>query len=174
MMSKILYFLLRLISRMLYFLCFIRLIFLYSFCFSFTFLIKPRHEWLSWALISKQPPKISLTKFDICLVGLVSNNEMSRRNFRNHNNGILFSVPSFFDLLRVFSVHSLKFITNLFWCCEPYISSGSFIKWSLVINQPISLRVCTKELRNSLVIYLMPLSVVQTILRQMVAWLAGN
>jgi hypothetical protein len=70
-----------------------------------------------------------------------------------------------FYLLHAVSLLSVKFITNLFWCCEPYISSGSFIKLSSVINQPISLRVCTTETRNSLIIHLMTLSVAHTIFR---------
>jgi len=88
------------------------------------------------------------------------------RNFSQwKNDDVLFSLRPFFYLLHAVSVLSVKFITNLFWCCEPYISPGSFVKLSSVINQPISLRVSSKESRNSLIIHLMTLSVAHTIYR---------
>jgi hypothetical protein len=94
----------------------------------------------------------------------VFNSTVRGRNFSYWNNDvILFSLRSLFYLLHAVSIISVKFIMNLFWCCEPYISSGSLMKLSSVINQPISLHVCSKESRNSLIIHLMTLSVAQTI-----------
>jgi hypothetical protein len=110
--------------------------------------------------------QIICTKFGICRGGVVFNRKVLSRNFSHWNNDdILFALRSFFYLLHAILVLSVKFITNLFWCCEPYISSGSSIKLSSVINQPISLRVCSKESRNSLIIHLMTLSVAHNIHR---------
>jgi hypothetical protein len=109
---------------------------------------------------------ISYTKFGICRAGFVFNSKVPSRNFSHWNNDdVLFSLRSFFYLQHAVSVLSVKFITNLFWCCKPYISPDSFIKLSLVIHQPISLRVSSKESRNSLIIHLMTLSVAHTIYR---------